>query len=185
MALNPDIIGSIIKGCIKGDRQAQYTLYNGYKIYLFGVCMRYARHRQEAQDMLQEGFILIFRDMKSFSGKSNIKTWMNRVMVNSCLMHIRKFRKIEFSDIENDRLENIHFTKDVFQEMDRANAIIHLIQQLPVAHQTVFNLRAMEGYSFKEISQQLDINEATLRSHYARARKQLQKFLDKEFKGNE
>ncbi len=176
---------SIIKRCIKGDRKSQYILYNKYKVYLYGLCLRYAKNQEEAQDMLQEGFYLILRDIKNFSGKSSLKTWISRVMVNSCLMHIRKYRKIEFQSIEEEQLENLNVAEDIFQKMDRANAVIHLIQKLPISYQTVFNLRAMEGYSFKEIAKQLNIKEATLRSHYLRARKLLQTFLGKELKNNE
>ncbi len=185
MALNPDIEASVIQGCTKGDRSSQYTLYNGYKTYLYGICMRYARNADEAADMLQEGFYLILRDIGKFTGNSALKTWMSRVMVNSCLMHIRKFRKIQFSTLETDQLERIDCSEDVFSKKDRADAIIHLIRKLPTSYQTVFNMRAMEGYSFREISEQLNQNEATLRSHYLRARQQLQNFLAKEFKGNE
>lgn len=175
---------ALIKACIKGNRKAQYTLYERHKTYLYGLCLRYAKTPQEAQDILQEGFFRILKDINQFSGKSTLQTWMRKVMVNSALMHIRKFRKIEFSVLEVEKLENVKLSEDTFQIMDRANAVIHLIQKLPLSYQTVFNLRAMEGYSFKEISQQLNTNEATLRSHYLRARKQLQEILNKEFKKN-
>lgn len=173
----------LIKGCIQGNRKSQYLLYEQYKTYLYGICLRYAKTPHEAQDILQEGFFRILKDIKQFSGTS-LKAWMRKVMVNSALMHIRKYRKIEFSVLEVEKLENTKLSEDTFKIKDRANAVIHLIQQLPLSYQTVFNLRAMEGYSFKEIAQQLDANEATLRSHYLRARKQLQVILDKELKDN-
>ncbi len=175
---------ALIKACIKGNRKAQFSLYGQYKTYLYGICLRYAKSPQEAQDILQEGFFSILRDIKQFSGQSPLRAWMRKVMVNAALMHIRKHRKIEFSALEVDKLDHIHYSEDTFQIMDRANAVIHLIQQLPVSYQTVFNLRAMEGYSFREISQQLGANEATLRSHFLRARKQLQQILNKELNKN-
>ena len=156
-------------------------LYEAHKVYLFGVCMRYTRSKAEAEDMLLEGFYRILKDLKQYSSSSPINAWMRRVMVNSCLMHIRKHRKIQFSELTDNQVES-HAPADLsLLNSDRANAIIALIRQLPMSHQTVFNLKAIDGYSFKEISSMLEINEATLRSHFLRARTKLQQLLNSEF----
>ncbi len=171
----------IIRACIKGDRKAQYLLYNEYKVFLYGVCLRYAKSKVEAEDILQEGFYKIFKDLKSWSGEGVLRAWMRKVMVNTALMHIRKYRKMEFAELSEVLPDDPNLILD-FSQKDRANAIIKMIQQLPDPYQTVFNLRAMEGYSFREISQKLGSNEATLRSHYLRARSKLRKILEREFK---
>jgi len=170
----------LIKSCIRGDRKAQHALYQANKVYLFGICMRYGKNRQEAEDMLQEGFYRILKDLKQFSGNTEIKAWMRKVMVNSALMYIRKHHKLSFATID-DYAFDIKGPKDTsLLEEDRSKAIIYMVRQLPAIQQTVFNLRAMEEYSFKEISALLGGNEATLRSHYLRARKALQELLKKE-----
>lgn len=151
-----------------------------HKVYLFGVCMRYTRSRAEAEDMLSEGFYRILKDLKQFSVASNLKAWMRKVMINSCLMHIRKHRKMQFSELTDNHIESFAPTDLSLLNSDRAKAIIGLIRQLPTSHQTVFNLKAIDGYSFKEISKMLDINEATLRSHFLRARTKLQHLLNSE-----
>ena len=170
----------LIEACIKGNRQAQFQLYEQHKIFLFGVCLRYVKNRETAEDILQEGFHKIFKFLKDYKGEGSLSAWMRRVMVNTALMHLRKKGKIQFYSI--DELEELpyQFTDSALLDRDRAKAIIYMIQSLPPSYQTVFNLRAMDGYSFKEISAQLNINEATLRSHYLRARQHLQKLLQQE-----
>jgi len=171
----------LIKSCKKGDRKAQHALYQANKTYLFGVCMRYGKTRQEAEDILQEGFYRIFKDIGQFSGSVPIRAWMRKVMVNSALMHVRKHHKLELTDIDDYAFEAYGPKDTNLLNEDRAKAIIYLIRQLPPLQQTIFNLRAMEEYSFKEISALLGGNEATLRSHYLRARKALQGLLKQEF----
>ncbi len=169
----------IVQASIQKDRLAQKKLYEQHKIYLFSVCMRYAKSRTEAEDMLQDAFISIFKDLHKWSGSGVLRAWMRRVTVNAALMHIRKYRKIEFSNFEIDLIKHTKVTID-FSKIDLPNAVIRIIQQLPEPYQTVFNLRAIDEYSFKEISTKLDTNEATLRSYYLRARKKLKKVVEKE-----
>lgn len=144
------------------------------------MCLRYAKSREEAEDILQEGFYKILQNLKQYKGNGPLQAWMRKVMVNTALMHLRKHGKTVFTEFDEHIFNHVNLTDNTLLDIDRANAIIHLIQQLPSAHQTVFNLRAIEGYSFREISDQLDINEATLRSQYLRARTHLQQLLQKE-----
>ena len=170
----------LIKACLKGDRQAQFELYNQHKVALYGVCLRYMKSKEAAEDVLQEGFFTIFKKLHQYKGEGPIGAWMRKVMVNTALMYLRKHGKTTFTELDEQVFNNHYLLDNSLVEQDRANAVIHLIQQLPSAHQTVFNLKAIEGYSFREISEQLDINEATLRSHYLRARTHLQQLLQKE-----
>jgi RNA polymerase sigma-70 factor (ECF subfamily) len=153
----------LLQACIKGNRQAQYQLYAQHQVYLFGVCMRYAKNRAEAEDILQEGFFKILKDLKQWNGKGEVRAWMRKVIVNTALMHIRKYRKMEFADLEDVQADHTSLKDLSFSQKDRANAVIHLIQSLPDPYQTVFNLRAIEGYSFKEIAEKLGLP----RSHLA------------------
>jgi len=170
----------LLKSCIRGDRKAQHQLYQAHKVYLFGICMRYGKDRQEAEDILQEGFYRILKDLKQFSGKTALKAWMRKVMVNSALMYIRKHHKLKVTGIDDYVFETKGPNDTSLLNQDRSKAIIFLIRQLPAVQQAVFNLRAMDEYSFKEIASMLGGNEATLRSHYLRARKALQELLKKE-----
>ncbi len=170
----------LVKACKSGNRKAQFELYEQFKIPLFGVCMRYARNKSEAEDMLQEAFFRIFKDLKQFKGDASLVGWMRRVCVNSSLMHIRKFRKIQFSELSENHETNPLLHDTQLLTKNRSDAVIKMIRSLPDNQQMVFNLRVMDGYSFKEISDKLEINEATLRSHFLRARKALQSLLNRE-----
>ncbi len=165
-----------LHACIAGDRKAQYALYKRYKLDLYGVCLRYARNRQDAEDILQEGFYKIFKDLAKYSGKGSLEGWMRKVVVNTALMHIRKYRAKEMNTIElaTDHYQHLD-NGDFLKHEQNGDRIIYLIQQLPAMYQTVFNLRAIEEYPFKDIAQMLELKEATVRSHYLRARKSLQK----------
>lgn len=170
----------IIKKCLQGDRASQKRLYEENKVFLFGICMRYGKSKAEAEDILQEGFYRILKDLKQYSRTSHIKGWMRKVMVNSALMYIRKHHKLKFSALEDKHHNQSDKTDYSLFNSDRAQAIIALIRQLPQPQQTIFNLKAMDGFSFKEISQKLDIKEVTLRSHYHRSRSKLQSLLQQE-----
>jgi len=174
----------LIKACLKNKRAAQRQLYEKHKVFLFGVCLRYCKTQHEAEDVLQEGFYKILKDLKQYKGGGALRAWMRKVMVNTALMHIRKHRKLTVAPLEQLNDESHAISDYSFFEKDRADAIIRLIQLLPIAQQTVFNLRAIDGYSFKEIAEQIGSNENTLRSHYARARKQLQHYLQEELSSN-
>lgn len=165
-----------LNACIAGDSKAQYALYESYKKQCFGICLRYAKNQQDAEDMLQEGFYKVFKDIKQYSGKGNFAGWLRKIMINTALMHIRKYRKRELKTIELSQLQCDNLADPDFSKREKeGDLIIYLIQQLPTIYQTVFNLRAIEEYSFKEISVMLGINASTVRSHYLRARKALQK----------
>ncbi len=170
----------LIKQCLRGKRQAQFELYELHKVYLFGICRRYGKSVVEAEDMLQESFYKILRDLKQYNHKVPLKAWMSRVTINTCLMHIRKFKKLKYTELFDTQFDEIRgFDMDLMSQ-NRAKAIIYLIQTLPETQQTVFNLKGIDGYSFAEISNMLQVKEATLRSHYLRARKRLQSLLNKE-----
>lgn len=87
------------------DRKAQKKLYEMYRVYLYGACMRYANNSMEAEDILQERFYRILKDLKQFKASSSLKTWMSKVMVNSALMYIRKHRKIKLSEFDDEAFE--------------------------------------------------------------------------------
>ena len=175
----------LINSCKKGNRKAQFELYEQHKVFLFEICLRYAKTRTEAEDILQEGFYKILKDLKQIKNIAAIKGWMRQVMVNTALMHLRKHQKIKFDALSEYDIEELNQIEIMSENKDKAQAAIRMIQYLPSGYQAVFNLRAIEGYSFKEISKQLNIKETTLRSHYHRAKEQLKQILEKEFENGQ
>jgi RNA polymerase sigma-70 factor (ECF subfamily) len=162
----------LIRRCIKGHPSAQKELYERHQSRLFGLCLRYAHSEAEALDFLQEGFIKIFRDLKSFRGDGPLEAWMSRVMVNTAISKLRRKNWIKDDTYDWENMPS----DDPEPEPDGLNAeqLIELIQQLPDGFRSVFNLYAIEGYAHKEIAQILNIAESTSRSQYLRARMLLQ-----------
>ncbi len=170
----------LIKSCIRGNRQAQFTLYEQHKVNMYNLCLRYAQHQQEAEDMMQEGFFKIFRDIRQYKGEVALSSWMRRVMINSALMHIRKHRKLQLSQMSEEAIHDPSMSTESPWDTEREKAILQMVRKLSDIQQTVFNLKAIDGYNFKEIADMLAGKEATMRSHYLRARTKLQDLLKQE-----
>lgn len=169
----------IIEGCKQGDREAQNQLFLKYRSMLFGVCLRYAQHRHEAEDLLQEGMIIIYRDLYQYRPTGALGAWLRRVMVNVCLQHLRKkHRIIHTTSIENYG-EKFESDEDLFSQF-RARALIKMIQQLPTGYKMVFNLYVIEGHAHQEIAEMLGISVNTSKSQLSRAKAALRKLLEKE-----
>ena len=168
----------LLKGCKKGDQKAQAQLYNKYKGILFGVCLRYSKNREDAKDLLQEGFVNIFKDLYQYQPTSALGAWMRKVMVNTALQHIRKQKRL-FPTVElSEYTDAIESEEQLFSRF-REKALIQMIQKLPDGYRAVFNLYVIEGYSHKEIAEQLGIAEASSKSQLSRAKQVLRRMLEK------
>ncbi len=167
----------LIEGCRKGSRAFQKALYDRYCRKMLVVCLRYSKSTAEAEDILQEAFVKVFQGIRDFRQESKLETWITRIMVNTALNAQRKklylYPMVDVQDLdlpeEEVSISGIHFTQ-----------LIEMIQGLPQGCQIVFNLFAIEGYSHKEIAEQLGISEGTSKSQFARAKSLLQQRLSKE-----
>ena len=166
----------LIKGCIAGDRRMQEELYSRFASKMYAVCLRYANNADDAQDLLQEGFIKIYRNLHRFRAEGSFEGWIRRVFVNTSIEHFRKkSAKLSMvSDKEENTIEDSDISAlDSLAEKD----IINIIRELSPGYRTVFNLYVVEGYSHKEIGEMLDITESTSRSNLVKARMKLQHLL--------
>lgn len=167
----------LVKGCIKKDAKAQRQLYDLYKVPLFRVCLRYAKDRLEAEDMLQDGFIKIFSDIHQYRGDGALGGWLRRVMVNIALQHLRKQKKytdtVEIETIADTHQAGEHILSDL-----RAKALTQLIQKLPAGYRAVFNMYVIEGYSHKEIAALMNFTTGTSKSQLSKAKAMLRKMLE-------
>ena len=163
----------LIKRCIDNDPVAQELLYRRFAAKMFGVCLRYAPNKMEAEDILQEGFVKVFNNLKKFRGDGSFEGWIRRTMVNTAINHYRRNVRY-FQDIDIDSVD-IHdtFDKDGISNLTEAE-LLKLVQELPEGYRMVFNLYVIEGYSHKEIGEQLNIAENTSKSQLSRARGVLQ-----------
>lgn len=159
---------TLIQQSAAGDRRAQKLLYDRYSSKMFGVCLRYAQDYQNAEDILQEGFVKAFRNMEKFRFEGSFEGWLRRIMVNTAIeMHRRKNHLYPLVEVENTDIELI---EENAVSMLAADDLMNMISSLSPGYRTVFNLYAIEGYSHKEIAEQLNISEGTSKSQLARAR---------------
>lgn len=168
---------SLIQACIKQNRAAQKKLYDLYAPKMLGVCYRYAQSKEEAEDMLQEGFIKVFQKLDSFKFQGVFEGWLRRIFVNTAINIIRKYQKLQYeTDIEEagTMASNAAEVLDAMQNKE----VIELIRNMPQGYRTVLNLYAIEGYSHKEIGEMLGINESSSRSQFTRAKAVLAKKIN-------
>ena len=167
----------LIKGCIAGDRASQGKLYNNYCRKMMGVCMWYAKNREEAEEILQDGFMRVFKYLNTFTGEGSFEAWMRKIMVSAALTKYRNKSShlrpvLEFSTEFHDIYEEPTF---ITQYDERE--LVKLIQTLSPAYRLVFNLYVFEGMKHREIAVSLNISESTSKSNLADARKILQAAL--------
>ena len=164
--------------CKDGKRDAQKRLFDTLAPKMMAVCLRYMGNREDAEDVLQEGFVTLFTKLESYNGSGSFEGWARKVFVNTALMHLRKNDVLGVSDdIEEARSL---FTEEAtpLQKMGYKE-LMDLISSLPPDARTVFNMYVAEGYSHKEIAATLGCTEATSRSKLQRARLQLQEMISK------
>lgn len=169
---------TILVGCINNDPSAQRELYNRYSPKMLSVCYRFGNSREDAEDMLQEGFIKIFTQIHTFQNKGAFEGWIRRIIVHTCINFLKKNKKFSNS-IDLDQADYLEVKEETMPSVMQARQIIECIRQLPLGYRTVLNLYAMEGYSHKEIAEMLDIEESTSRSQYTRAKVMLEGILIK------
>lgn len=168
----------LLSNCLRGDLKAQKRLYDTFAPKMFGVCLRYARDHDTAQDYLQEGFIRVFAHLGDFRFEGSLEGWIRRVIVNTSLEKLRKVDVFKNS-IEIENVLFLEYDVEQLQENLDAEDLLQLVQSLPTGFRTVFNLYAIEGYTHKEIGEMLNISEGTSKSQYSRARQWLQNKLEK------
>ncbi len=159
---------NIVNECASGDVRAQEKLYRMFAPKMFGVCLRYAKDRTEAEDNLQDGFIKVFAHIKSFRHEGSFEGWMRRIMVNVSLSKFRK-QHVLYPVEDMGQYDSVQVSDDILAKIG-AEDLLGLIQQLPPRYRMVFNLFVMEGMNHQEISEAMNISVGTSKSNLARAR---------------
>lgn len=167
----------IIEGCIRGQRAAQDTLYNKFSSLLYGICLRYANNRMEAQDVLQEVFVKIYNNIGSYNFEGSFEGWLRRIAVNTSITNYRKNLKHAYQ-LDVDDLSRVQEEPFEFEDLEfTAEEMMQCIEKLPAGYKTVFNLYVIEGMMHKEISEILGIDVNTSKSQLSRAKTHLQREL--------
>lgn len=169
----------LIQGCLRNDRKCQETLYGQFSGKMYAICYRYAGNQNDAEDLLQEGFMRVFRYLDKYRGDGSFEGWMRRIFVNTAIEHFRKKTLLypvgdhlgaQMKSVEVNALESL-----------KAQDILAMVAGLSTGYRTIFNLYVVEGYSHKEIADMLGISEGTSKSQLARARYLLQELVQKKF----
>ncbi len=171
-------IEEIIAGCKKQKEKCQFELVQRCASKLLGISRRYVRNSADAEDVLQEAFIKVFKYIDKFDAdKGNINAWLARIVINTAIDYNKKY-SVNYDQGEfllGDRM-NVYHQPGIFSQMS-VKELLGLLERLPIGYRTVFNLYVIEQYNHKEIAEMLEIKEATSRSQLNKARKMLQKMV--------
>jgi RNA polymerase sigma-70 factor (ECF subfamily) len=170
----------LVKACQKNIRQAQKELYDRFVYMMKGVCLRYAANEMEAEDILQESFIKIFKGLDSWSGQGPLGAWVRRITVNMALEQYRKNKTQKSMAIVYDMKEANPLSQDGAIENLNMEDLLKKIQKLAPGFRAVFNLYAIEGYNHAEIGEMMGTSEGTSKSQYSRARVLLRQMIDED-----
>jgi len=168
---------ALVKKCLKGDARAQRALFEKFAPKMLGVCLRYAKSTEQAEDVLQDGFVKVFTKLSNYSGNGSLEGWIRRIIVNTALDEIR--RNVKFKD--NVNVDDVDYKLELNSHIVEglaADDLMKIVNDLPDGYRVVFNMFAIEGYSHKEIAVQLNISENTSKSQYSRARAYLKVKLE-------
>lgn len=164
----------LIQYCIDGDRQSQNQLYKQFAPRMFAICLRYSKNREEAEEIVQEGFFQVFKSLKNFQHKGSFEGWMQKIVVYCAIQHYRNKSKLHpVVNIEKAEVEQSD-TEDVFAQLSKKE-LLKMVQALSPAYRMVFNLYVFEGMKHREIAELLNISEGTSKSNLFDAKAILQR----------
>lgn len=169
----------LLAGCLEESRKHQKALYEKFAPYMMGVCMRYAASEAEAEDLLQEGFVTIFKKLDTFAGRGDLGAWMRKIFLNTALMNYRKTKHLNEQLDLGSQAYHIESGEDPLETLS-AIELMQMMQSLPAGARMVFNMYAVEGFEHPEIAAQMGISVGTSKSQYSRARKLLREKLENE-----
>ncbi len=167
----------LIRGCVKQDRKCQKMLYKAFYGFSMGICLRYAGNRDEAADVMNQGFFKVFTHIESYDTTRPFKAWLGKIMMNVSIDYYRSNLKMAYTE-DLDNAEHVSDGNLADKNLNYED-LLRMVQQLPQAYRTVFNLFAIEGYSHDEIAAMLNINAGTSKSNLHKARQKLKQMIFK------
>lgn len=180
---DPEKLKAIVQGCVREERKCQKMIFEMYYGKMMSACLRYISDKDEAQDVLQDGFIKVFSNISKFDFNGSFEGWVRRIIVNTAIDYIRKKKKDIFQVTDHEFIM-VNYSEEADKTDDenmyanlKKNEILEAIQQLSPAYKTVFNMYVIDGYTHQQIAELLNINIGTSKSNLAKARMNLQKIL--------
>jgi RNA polymerase sigma-70 factor, ECF subfamily len=180
---NKEVVKNLVDSCVRGESRGQELFYKTFYGKMLTVCMRYARNREEAQDVLHDGFIKVFMKLKSFENKGSLEGWVRRIVVNNAIDFVRTKRDFYMSEEQDYLLDDLVDDTESNQDFEKlkqmkVEKLIGLIQKLSPAYQMVFNLYTLENMQHKEIAEKLNISIGTSKSNLAKAKVRLKELVE-------
>lgn len=180
---NKEVVKNLVDSCVRGERKGQELFYKTFYGKMLAVCMRYSRNREEAQDVLHDGFIKVFMKMKSFENKGSLEGWVRRIVMNNAIDFARAKKEFYMSEEQDYLLDYLVDDNESYQELERlkqmkVEKLIGLIQKLSPAYQMVFNLFTFENMQHKEIAEKLNISIGTSKSNLAKAKVRFKELIE-------
>lgn len=164
----------LVRGCVEGKSKFQQALYTKFAPVMKGVCIRYSDTVEEAEDILQDGFIKVYLNLKNFRLDGSLEGWVRRIMVNTALNYYRAKQKSSYHANIDEIVEIVEDVRIDNYDMLNAKVLLKMIEELPPGYRTVFNMFEIEGYSHKEIADELNVSVNTSKSQLLKARRSLQ-----------
>jgi RNA polymerase sigma factor (sigma-70 family) len=174
-----DDIHSLVKKCLQGNHKSQYDLYHAFSKAMYNTCLRFLSDSRDAEEALQNAFILIFKNLESFRGEATIGAWIKKIVIHQCINKLKE-RRLAFQDLNSHHFE-IPYEENNSEELEYNHKMIPMIIEavaaLPTGYKTVCNLYLFEGYDHEEIASILNISVATSKSQYSRAKQKIRETL--------
>lgn len=170
---------SLIEDCQKGNRKAQYRLYRMYSKAMYNICLRMVKNEFDAEDILQNAFVAVFKNIEKFNFKATPGAWIKRIVINNCIDFLRK-KKIYFEEIDNVGVAAEPEELDESQIEYTIEKVKKALEKMSEGYATIFSLYAFEGYDHKEIGEILGVSEATSKSQYSRAKHKIRGILSED-----
>lgn len=178
MLVNPTVLleqqPELIRSCINGNRQSQSKLYELFAPQMFAVCLRYSKNREEAEEILQEGFVQVFKSLETFKHFGSFEGWIRKIMVHCCIKYFRAKSKMH-PVINIDSVTREYMVSEDIEARLGKKELLRMVQALPPAYRMIFNLYVFEGMKHREIAEQLEISEGTSKSNFFDAKIILQR----------
>ncbi|TAF25683.1 MAG: RNA polymerase sigma factor [Runella slithyformis] len=172
---NEDDLPSIVAACQEQDAHAQRALFKLFFSYAKSICLRYSSNQEEAEEVLNDGFLKVFKNIQKYDLNQPFKAWLRTILVNTCIDYYRRREKYTY-ELDVERVENSPFDENVLDKI-AADEILAMVQKLPNSYRTVFMMHVIDGYNHREIADLLHINEGTSRSNFLKARAKLQDMI--------
>ena len=177
---DPNNLESVINACIQGNESAQRELFKKHFGFSKSICLRYTNSAEEAEEVLNDSFLKVFKNLDKYDSSQPFKAWLRTILVNTAISHFRKNRRYLNNHTGYDDFFNCSIDDDIIDHI-AADDIMKVVVQLKPIYKTVFLLHVVDGYSLKEVADLLQINAATTRSHFSRARIQLQDLMTNQY----